>query len=290
MNSKTYILFAFLFCMILSACNIVQNETAVNETITGEWPPDSITKWEQNDRAIWEVNQRFAEKNPYIFTDSVRSYEKPPNTFRIAVLGDSFIWGDGINYNNVWSHKLEQKILKAYSNIEVMSWGQCGWSTQNEYTFFIDEGYKYDIDLLLVGFVDNDLDIEPSSMSNMSYEDFLMSLYNIENLKKYTALLNKFKKIETDYKLKILFVITPLCIYDKYEKRLEMALDCINTAGLEYLNLYPIMEDKFNGISCEELMASPINGHPGNRLTSFFSDEVLKFLVGKKYFKPIIKK
>ncbi len=43
-------------------------------------------------RAINAKNRRFADQNPFGFTDVVRAPRKPPGiTRRIAVLGDSFV-------------------------------------------------------------------------------------------------------------------------------------------------------------------------------------------------------
>ena len=48
------------------------------------------------DHEIDERNLRFAEKNIYEFTDTHRAFKKKAGVTRIAVIGDSFIWGDGI--------------------------------------------------------------------------------------------------------------------------------------------------------------------------------------------------
>jgi hypothetical protein len=252
--------------------------------------PDSIKKWTDNRNTIFDSNAVFAKKNPYGFTDSVRHKTKPPNTFRIAVLGDSFIWGDGVPYQNVWSHKLENKLCSEYNNVEVMSWGRCGWSTLDEYNFFIEEGYKYNIDLLIIGFVENDPDPGDISQSNIPYNNWIVSLYSDNNLSQYTDLLRKVKALQDTYRMKLLFVITPLGIYDEYEERLDKTLSCFSTANINYFNLYPLVKIEFRDAPITDIMATPINGHPSEKLAEFFSTEVEKYLEKNQYLAGLTKK
>ena len=72
---------------------------------------DGLTDWQKFNDSLNLANKNFAEKHPYKFTDRPRNVEKDSGIFRIAVLGDSFIWGDGLPYDSAWSHKLEQRIL-----------------------------------------------------------------------------------------------------------------------------------------------------------------------------------
>ena len=69
--------------------------------------------YELNKR-VNERNQQYANTNVFGFTDKERTMRKPKGVFRIAVLGDSFIWGDGLPYEKVWSHKLEQRLEAKY--------------------------------------------------------------------------------------------------------------------------------------------------------------------------------
>ncbi|MCP4398182.1 MAG: hypothetical protein GY801_12915, partial [bacterium] len=59
-------------------------------------------------------NWDFANKNPNQFTDIVREKEKPAGVSRVAVLGDSFVWGASIPYDTAWGHKLSKKIQQEY--------------------------------------------------------------------------------------------------------------------------------------------------------------------------------
>src|SRR4051812_13244556 len=65
-------------------------------------------------------NEEYAKLNQFEFTDRNHTPDKPKGIFRIAVLGDSFIWGDGLPYENIWSHKLETKLSAEYDSLEVL--------------------------------------------------------------------------------------------------------------------------------------------------------------------------
>ncbi len=104
-------------------------------------------------------NAVIAVRHSMKFTDRERSVEKPAGVnYRIAVLGDSFIQGDGVSYDGIWSHILEKKMIALDPSTEVLSWGFGGWSTAKQFGFFQQMGVRFKPDLLIIGFVLNDLE------------------------------------------------------------------------------------------------------------------------------------
>jgi len=99
-------------------------------------------KFKLINQKINEKNRLIASQNRHGFTDVQRQFSKEKGKIRIAVLGDSFIFGDGVPYDTIWSHKLEKELLDKYENVEILSWGQNGWSTQNQYRFLKNHGIK----------------------------------------------------------------------------------------------------------------------------------------------------
>lgn len=55
-----------------------------------------------------------------------------------------------------WGHQLERKFVEQYKNVEILNWGQNGWSTDDQLNFLKRQGVDYHIDLLIIGFVTND--------------------------------------------------------------------------------------------------------------------------------------
>jgi hypothetical protein len=83
--------------------------------------------------------------------DRDHPYAKPSGTQRILVLGDSYTWGFDVADSEVFSEILEEN-LRAGQPVEVINTGVSGWGTDQEYLFFMDEGVKYDPDLVVLAF------------------------------------------------------------------------------------------------------------------------------------------
>lgn len=97
-----------------------------------------------------------------INSDGIRdrefSVEKPPNVFRIVVLGDSFAFGQGVENNETFA-----KVLETFLNnnskkwkYEVLNFGVPGYNTLQEVELFKRKALKYKPDMVIVGFVEND--------------------------------------------------------------------------------------------------------------------------------------
>ncbi len=100
------------------------------------------------------------EINSLGFRDT-REYalEKPDQTFRILVLGDSVTFGHGALSDTTYPYLLEQQ-LRAWRpdvNWQVWNLGVPGYNTGQELTYLRHVGPRYRPDLVVVGFFENDL-------------------------------------------------------------------------------------------------------------------------------------
>ncbi len=122
-------------------------------------------EFEAANRTINELNE--GKVNSLGFTDRERERARAPGVYRIVVLGDSFVWGDGVaNLDDTWSHVLESLLVERYTDsVEVISWGRNGWSTYNQLAFLKERGSEFDIDLVIIGLVRNDAHIPGVSMA-----------------------------------------------------------------------------------------------------------------------------
>lgn len=88
------------------------------------------------------------------FRDRPHSLSKPPDTFRIAVLGDSFVEALQVDVDKTfWSllaHKLDACRPFGYRKIEVMSFGVSGIGTGPELLLLRHRVWRYDPDLILL--------------------------------------------------------------------------------------------------------------------------------------------
>ncbi len=79
--------------------------------------------------------------------------EKPPGVFRIAMLGDSFTFGDEVSDEETYPAKLQQLLPRA----EVINMGVHGYAHDQMLLLFENEGVQYRPDLVVLGFVAVDM-------------------------------------------------------------------------------------------------------------------------------------
>jgi hypothetical protein len=90
--------------------------------------------------------------------DSEHSYQKPEGTFRILLLGDSFVEGLQVPLEHTVGKQLEARLTSAPgARVEVINGGVSRFGTDNEILFYDFEGWKYDPDLVILFFFYNDL-------------------------------------------------------------------------------------------------------------------------------------
>ena len=101
--------------------------------------PEFDTHFQTNSHRVRE-----AEETPY---------ERPPATsHRILLAGDSFTFGHGVNDPERYGEQLEEEI----PGLDVVNTGVWGTGTDQQYLLYLDEGRKYDVDLVVLGyFVEN---------------------------------------------------------------------------------------------------------------------------------------
>jgi hypothetical protein len=99
-------------------------------------------------RIAVSINQKGLRDRDY-------SYERTSEKKRILVLGDSFVWGFGVEQDQIFTEQLEDLL----PNVEVINAGVSGYSTDQELLWLKSEGVKYDPDLgiLVVRGIDDSL-------------------------------------------------------------------------------------------------------------------------------------
>jgi hypothetical protein len=101
-------------------------------------------------------NRQFVQVNSHGFRDRDRSYEKPPDTIRIAVLGNSWTEALQVPLEKTYVAVLEQKLAElgcfAPKHVEVLNFGVAGYSTAQELMLLHQEVWKYHPDIVLLAF------------------------------------------------------------------------------------------------------------------------------------------
>jgi hypothetical protein len=135
--------------------------------------------------AINQEHKIRSKVNPYGFNDMVHPFKKNPGSTRIAVLGDSFVWGAGAEQQHMWTRKLEKMMNQNGMNVTILNWGKPGWSTLDEFQFLKSEGIKYEFDLLLIGFVVNDPMMDQSKHRVFIYSGGIIDRLFVQPLSQY---------------------------------------------------------------------------------------------------------
>ncbi len=92
------------------------------------------------------------------FRDDDFTREKPPGTFRIALLGDSFTLGEGVERGAIFADLLERKL--ADRRVEVMNFGVNGYDTLDVMLLLNEVVLGFQPDLVIYGYVLNDISRE----------------------------------------------------------------------------------------------------------------------------------
>lgn len=90
------------------------------------------------------------------FRGPLRPFAKPAETRRVVVLGDSHAEGYTVNDNETFYVHLERELNRRMS-AEVISLGVAGFSTDQEYLSYLVYGRRFEPDVVLLVFCDNDV-------------------------------------------------------------------------------------------------------------------------------------
>jgi lysophospholipase L1-like esterase len=95
--------------------------------------------------------------NSHGWRDVEHQYQNSKGAFRILVLGDSITFGAAVSAENTYPRVLEELLQKQGFNVEVISIAYAGWGTDQELEALVNEGIKYQPNLVIVQFCKNDL-------------------------------------------------------------------------------------------------------------------------------------
>jgi len=124
--------------------------------------PDPLLGVRSVPNAVYEhINEGYSRGrfNSHGLRDREIPYEKPKDSKRVLILGDSFMEALQVSMDSSFPGRLQTLIGKAlpWHNIKVINAGRGGMGTAEEYLWYVTEGVKYSPDLVLLAFyVGND--------------------------------------------------------------------------------------------------------------------------------------
>lgn len=292
------------------------------ESESPRWIPH---RYKLQNNAINQEHKIRSTANPYGFNDIIQPIKKNPGSTRIAILGDSFVWGAGVPEKNMWTRKLEKTMNQDGLNVSILNWGKPGWSTLDEFQFLKSEGIKYEFDLLLIGFVVNDpvmdrsthrvfiyaggivdrIFVQPLSrylpnttslfvdlinqffdrFFGYGYVNWLDRIYSPDNLRQYQSLLLEVADFCKNHDIRVLIVMTPENHSPLLQQRFERVTGLFQKAGIPYFNLYPDVHDQLHHIPIRRLWANPADGHPGEAVNDVYARSIYRYLLENEYLK-----
>jgi hypothetical protein len=90
--------------------------------------------------------------NSHGLRDVEHEYEKPAGTFRILVLGDSYMEAVQVELEQIYARVLEKQLRAGGRRVEVINASASDWGTDNELVYLREEGLRYSPDLVLLAF------------------------------------------------------------------------------------------------------------------------------------------
>jgi hypothetical protein len=86
--------------------------------------------------------------------------QKPPGTFRIVGLGDSYTFGTGVDHDDTYLAVLERLLGDTDATVayEAINFGIEGYNTEQALHYFREHGLALSPDLVLLGYVYNDVE------------------------------------------------------------------------------------------------------------------------------------
>lgn len=121
----------------------------------GYSPPNKNTEWADFGKRSQYLSSLENYSNS-LTENRVLGASKDPNFFTIAVIGDSFVWGTGVKFDNTVSQLLERK-LNRLRKVKIIHLAQPGNSILDYLLLYEKARELYSVDLFIFVLVDNDI-------------------------------------------------------------------------------------------------------------------------------------
>jgi lysophospholipase L1-like esterase len=82
---------------------------------------------------------------------------KPPGTLRVLLLGDSFTFGQGVEYEETWPALAGAELARGSPRVDLINVAMQGMDTRSELILLRRLATRHDVDAVVLGFLINDL-------------------------------------------------------------------------------------------------------------------------------------
>lgn len=172
--SRKLLALGFGLLVALLVCEVALRLLGISDESIGTMDPIRGWALHPHSRALKQVEGRgLVEVNSQGLRDREHAFEKPADAYRIALLGDSFTAGEGVEREQSYAAVLEAALRScpalAGRQPEVINFGVTAYGTTQELLTFRHHARAYDPDLVVVGiFTGNDISNNVRSLYRMS--------------------------------------------------------------------------------------------------------------------------
>ena len=236
--------------------------------------------------------------------DKEYSIAKNSNTFRVAVIGDSFAMPDGVEIENSFHSLLESRLNNEQKDIiyQFINFGVSGYNLRQYLEVIRVKAQLYDPDLILVSFTPrNDQDIPENKLYEQPYQDkpktypffhsfsldALKGYYNYKNIqekeltrnapfsgkqKRYMAsIFSEMSAFSKQHDIPIVIIYLDNFYNEKFADKLE---EIVVKKDLNFVNASLL----FKGKDMDDYMLYPSDGHPNAEAHILFADVLYDYL------------
>ncbi len=236
-------------------------------------------------------------------SDGLRDKEyqkkKPNNTFRIAIIGDSYSFPSGVAIEDAWHSKTEEVLNSSgHKNYELINFAVGGYALPHYLSVIERKVSNWDVDAIIIGFCPQNDFIIPKWKADDSFKvpfrmnGFKKSYIN-EQIKTYQRskafskrdvnLSDAQKKELTNYFLKIKGAVKniPILIFylDNRVQNPDVVKDISEQVGFYFLDVTKEFKDK-------DLMSYSIyaiDSHPNAKANAIFSKQLTEYIQELKW-------
>ena len=238
------------------------------------------------------------------------SFEKAPDTTRIAVLGDSFTLGVGLKDEDTLPSLLESKLSEVPRKIEVLNFGVDGFNTYREVEYLGQYVQRFNPDIVVINFYLNDARYShdqktkqkvKKAVKPMRQNSFLVnaivkivskwtvhyrliqqfqSLYSEDGVgwQSVQSSLQKAKNLSAQYNFELVVSIYPMLLkLDKnylFQDVHQKVRSYCRSLGIKTIDLLPY----FQGQQADKLWVHPLDSHPNEKAQKIAATAIGNFL------------
>lgn len=232
------------------------------------------------------------------FRDRDHLTGKQDGTFRIACIGDSFTFGQGVHEPDTFVRRLEN-LLNAdrppnASIVDVMNFGICGYCTWQERLLYNEIASKYEPDLVLITMVHND-HLSPKEEAELGLNanqkpnegqvlgNLQKAFENVMLMQSfdYTRCVEELKLLDADCKkrnAKLAVVIYRDGVGDNWLKLEKQVTEGLKGTGIPVLSLGELLTTW----PFSTLKVHNVDGHPNEMSHAMAADAIVQFLRDNK--------